>query len=170
MDEIAICERGAISKFSHRYQFWPWAHRAGTNICGLSLTKNPNETFGWWGFDGRHHPQQTTSMADVFPVWYLFDNNVWTIEWFSLFIIKTALDQYRQVVLLTHVFSFFLQVHYQHTANQKNRALLVWKTVGSNATHNITIIAHGCDVIHSFIFTYYLMHIYHLSYNKNKTN
>ena len=83
-------------------------------ICGLSLIKKQNETFGWWGFGGRHHPQQqqqeqqeqqTTSLADVNPVWYHFDRNVRTIEWFSLFIIKTALDRNRRVVF-TNTFLF----------------------------------------------------------------
>ena len=50
----------------------------------------------------------TTSLADVTPVWYLFDSNVRTVEWFSLFIIKTALDRNRRVVF-TNTF-FFLQV------------------------------------------------------------
>lgn len=61
----------------------------------------------------RHHPQQqqqqqTTSLADVNPVWYHFDRNVRTIEWFSLFIIKTALDRNRRVVFTNTI--FFLQV------------------------------------------------------------
>lgn len=42
--------------------------------------------------------QQTTSMADVTPVWRLFDSNVRIVEWFSWLIIKTVLDRYRQVV------------------------------------------------------------------------
>jgi hypothetical protein len=39
------------------------------------------------------------------PVWYLFDSNVRTIEWFSLLIIKTALDRNRRVVF-TNTFLF----------------------------------------------------------------
>ena len=94
---------------------WPWAHRAGPNICGLPLLSNLIWNFWVVGFRWATPPAtnkqlQTTSLADVTPVWYLFDSNVRTIEWFSLFIIKTALDRNRRVVLLTHVFSFFLQV------------------------------------------------------------
>lgn len=72
MDETVVCERGA-------YNIFP----IGTNftVSHLLMVRTPlgyhylkiNETFGWWGFDGRHHPQQqqqqqqTTSMADVNP-------------------------------------------------------------------------------------------------------
>ena len=79
MDETTICERGADSNFSHRYNLTNfWYVICGLSyllkkhkpinifftmkwfaICGLSKFKNLNETFGWWGFDGRHHPQQT---------------------------------------------------------------------------------------------------------------
>ena len=90
-----------------------------------------------------------------FSVWHLFDSNVQTVERFSWLIFKAVLDRYRQVVLLTlfsFSVSFFLQVLYQHTANQTNRALLVWKTVGSNAAHNIT------KAVMLFTHSHYLMH------------
>ena len=144
--------------------FLPWNSPPS---LGYPYYKNGDETFGWWGFrtgDTTRNKQQTTSLADVTPVWYHFDRNVRTIEWFSYLITKTALDRNRRVVFTNTCVFFLLQVLYQHTANQTNRALLVWKTVGSNAAHNIT------KAVMLFTHSHYLMH-FNLninSYNKNK--
>jgi hypothetical protein len=83
-----------------------------------------------------------------------------------------VLDRYRQVALLT-LFPFSLQEHfplpphYQLTANQtKSSIISLTTTVGSNATHNITIIT---KVV--MLFTHYLTH-FNLKFNliqKSKT-
>ena len=50
-------------------------------IFGLSFIEQKLNTLGegWWGFqlgDTIRNKQQTTSLADVNPVWRLFDSNV----------------------------------------------------------------------------------------------
>ena len=116
----------------------------------------------------RNKQLQTTSLADVTPVWYLFDSNVRTIEWFSLFIIKTALDRNRRVVFTNTFLFLFTGTFFITNLQQTNRALLVWKTVGSNAAHNITKAVMLFTL--TLTLTHYLMH-FNLninSYNKNK--
>jgi hypothetical protein len=47
------------------------------------------------------------------------------------------------------IISLSLSLSLPTHSKPENRALLVWKNVGSNATHNITTIITGSDVIHS---------------------
>ena len=114
----------------------------------------------------RHHPQQqqqTTSMADVTSVWHLFDSNVRIVEWFSWLIIKTVLDRYRQVVNTNTCVLFYryiLTITSHLITNlqqnkQKPSPISLTTTVGSNATHNITIISG----LWCYSLTLYLMHL-----------
>ncbi len=114
----------------------------------------------------RHHPQQqqqqTTSMADVTSVWHLFDSNVRIVEWFSLLIIKTVLDRYRQVVntntcvlFYRYIISLSLSLP-TYSKTNKNQALLVWQQQLVATRRTTSPSSQGCDVIHSL--TRYLMH------------
>lgn len=136
--------------------------RNGPPSLDYHYKKNGDETFGWWGFrngDTTRNNNKPLPWLDVTSVWHLFDSNVRIVEWFSLLIIKTALDRNRRVVTTnTCVFSLTgpiislslsLSLSLPTHSKPENRALLVWKNVGSNATHNITTIITGSDVIHS---------------------
>ena len=194
MDEIVICESGACDALLHWVTPYSidiiWLV-SGTLFVGYHIRKNTPQIYFYqetvrhlwiiliirkrrWNLwvvgisKWRHHPQQqqqTTSMADVTPVWHLFDSNVRIVERFSWLIIKTVLDRYRQVVntntcvlFYRYIISFSLSLPtYSKT---KKQALLVWiqQLVATRRTTSPS--SQGCDVIHSHFILCTCKHLY----------
>ena len=68
MDEMAICERGAISKTFPQIYFDSDLHWFWSAICGLSLIKTIKLLSGGVQLGDTTRNKQTTSLADVTPV------------------------------------------------------------------------------------------------------
>jgi hypothetical protein len=72
----------------------------------------------------------------------------------SYLITKTVLDRYRQVVFTNtnvYFYRYFFPLSLSTYSKLLKKIISLIIKVGSNAAHNITIIAQGCDVIHLLI-------------------
>ena len=115
--------------------------------------------------------QQTTSLADVTPVWWLFDSNVWLIGRFSLFIIKTALDRNRRVVFTnTFLFLFLFTGTLPTYSKQKTTSIisLIKQLVATRRTTSQRLWCYSLTLTHTILRTLTSTFTLNLIQNQNQ--